>query len=80
MTNGEVFKQVFGFEPCNDPCPKDYPCDAPDCKDCKYNDWLDQEFTGSIPKLIPVCKVVFDKEQLEEIVDKAVKEIMHESR
>ena len=77
MTNGEIFKQIFGFAPYTDPCPKDYPCNAPECKDCKYNDWLDQEFTGNVPT-IPICKVEFDKDQLKEIVDKAVKEIMYE--
>ena len=76
MTNGEVFKQIFGFEPSVDPCPKDYSCKI-FCKNCKYYKWLDHEFTGNIPT-IPVCKIEFDKDQLKEIVDKAVKEIMYE--
>lgn len=76
MTNGEVFKQVFGFDPVTDPCPMDYTCSA-DCKDCKYYNWLDHEFNGNIPT-IPVCKVEFNEEQLKKIVDKAVKEILNE--
>lgn len=49
MTNGEMFKEIFGFA-CND-----FTCLIPDgmalceeitCENCEYNNWLGQEYTG----------------------------------
>lgn len=54
MTNGEMFKEIFGFE-CDDKIclvhddiaySDAVKCDQIMCESCKYYNWLGQEYTG----------------------------------
>lgn len=46
MTNGEKFKEVFGFRFNANICamPENIECPTENCDDCQYDKWLDQEY------------------------------------
>ena len=53
MTNAEKFKEVFGFSMNTDLCQAPYPvevCPDIECKDCGWNTWHNQEYTGKLPE------------------------------
>ena len=47
MTNAEKFENVFGFKPNSNLCyaPGNVEC-PPDCDDCPYISWLDDEYVA----------------------------------
>lgn len=47
MTNAEKFENVFGYKPNKNLCyaPEDVEC-PPDCGDCLYISWLNDEYTA----------------------------------
>lgn len=52
MTNAEVFKKIFGFEPNKSNCPVVSSLDCFNCKGfdtnygCRGSDWWNSEFKG----------------------------------
>lgn len=49
MTNKEKFIEDFGFAP-SDFCVYPFDCPSPDCVDCEYNNFWNEEYKGGVNK------------------------------
>ena len=48
MTNGEKFREIFGFTSGTKICPSEdeFDCTELSCSDCKYYEWESEDYTG----------------------------------